>query len=332
MKRIYKNTDLNFPISLLPATTGETMVVKFFTRSDTQFIRKTKDDIVDGHITLTWSELSALDEGILNIWTLVSTHDSNLDDNSYDVAEVQNTPFYIVIGKKDGQESIEDMILNNYYSKEEIDEKFENIDVNIGDIDLTGYAKKATLTQAEYDALEYKDPDTIYIITDAEADYYTKEEIDDKLSNIDVSGGDVDLSNYYTKDEIYNKNEVDEALQNVSVDLTGYATEQWVNEQGYLTSIPENYVTESELGDSLNNKADKSEIPSLSGYATEEWITEQDYTRQTLLTKAEYDAITPEENVMYIITDVEDEWVGTQAEYDALPTKNPDTTYFIIEG
>lgn len=36
--------------------------------------------------------------------------------------------------------------------------------------------------------------------------------------------GNIDLSNYYTK------NEVDDALENVSVDLTGYATEEYVNE------------------------------------------------------------------------------------------------------
>ena len=44
------------------------------------------------------------------------------------------------------------------------------------------------------------------------SDYYTKEEVDEAIANIEVSGGDVDLSNYYTKEE------VDEAL--TSIELT----------------------------------------------------------------------------------------------------------------
>ena len=456
MKRIYKNTDLNFPISLLPVTENEQITVKFFTRSDLQYIRKTNDDIIDNHIVLTWQELSTLDEGILNVWVLTSSYDDNLPDNSYDVAEVRNTPYYIVTGKKDGEESIENFILNNYYTKDEIDDKLEHIDV-----DLTGYAKKATLTQAEYDALTEKDPDTIYIITDAETDYYSKEEVDNKVANVtvDLTGYatetwvneqlqdievDVDLTAYYTKEE------VDNAIENIdipTVDLGGYATEQWVENKGYITGVDlSNYATEAWVNEQLQdiptgadiailkynhqtnvfdgdfnatleaikdttkpfaiylpygtseylqasyvmpagtqiyaiadiassskiehyifainadgsytknveeialgggsgnvdltNYYNKQEVDDkvanvsvdLTGYATEEWIKEQDYTRQTLVTMAEYEAMEKEENVMYIITDVEDEWVGTQAEYDALPTKNPDTTYFIIEG
>lgn len=38
-----------------------------------------------------------------------------------------------------------------------------------------------------------------------------------------------------------------------TADLTGYATEQWVEDQGYLTTVPSEYVTETEL----NTKQDK---------------------------------------------------------------------------
>ena len=50
----------------------------------------------------------------------------------------------------------------------------------------------------------------------------------------------------------------------IDVDLTGYATEQWVDDKGYLKEIPEEYVTETELNAkgyattaSVNNKQDK---------------------------------------------------------------------------
>lgn len=65
--------------------------------------------------------------------------------------------------------------------------------------------------------------------------------------NIEISGGEsVDLSDYYTKGE------VDNLIDNVEVDLTGYATETYVSENyqpkgNYLTSIPSEYVTETEL-------------------------------------------------------------------------------------
>ena len=96
----------------------------------------------------------------------------------------------------------------------------------------------------------------------------------------------VDLGNYYTKTE------VDEKIANVNVDLTGYATKTYVQEQidaipepdlsdyalktdipkkvsdftndaGYLTSVPEEYITETEL----NAKGYLTEHQDLSDYA-----------------------------------------------------------------
>ena len=59
--------------------------------------------------------------------------------------------------------------------------------------------------------------------------------------------------------------------------LDGYATEDWVNDQGFLKEVPSEFVTESELNSAISGKADKSEIPSLEGYATEEWVRQQNY-------------------------------------------------------
>ena len=68
--------------------------------------------------------------------------------------------------------------------------------------------------------------------------------------------------------------------------LDGYATQNWVNDQGFLKEVPSEFVTESELNSAISGKADKSEIPSLDGYvkqedlasyATEEWVRQQNY-------------------------------------------------------
>ena len=50
-----------------------------------------------------------------------------------------------------------------------------------------------------------------------------------------------------------------------TVDLTGYATEKWVSEQGFLTEVPEEYVTDTDLGEALD------------GYATEQWVEDKKY-------------------------------------------------------
>lgn len=180
------------------------------------------------------------------------------------------------------------------------------------------------LTRAEGDskyqpkgdyALKSEIPSTDNFITDddlvgALEDYYTKEEVDDKLDD------KLDASAY------------------TPTDLSGYATQSWVNNQGYLTQHQElktingqsligngnidieggsadlsNYYNKQEVDDKLDlkanasdlsalnttvgqlsttveNKADKSEIPSLNGYATEQWVENKNYltTHQPLKT------------------------------------------------
>lgn len=76
-----------------------------------------------------------------------------------------------------------------------------------------------------------------------------------------IEGGETDLSNYYTKDEV-----------NALIPDTS----------DFITAIPEEYVTETELAQkgyltehqSLEGYAKTSDIPSLDGYATEQYVTD----------------------------------------------------------
>ena len=113
--------------------------------------------------------------------------------------------------------------------------------------------------------------------------------------NPDILGGNVDLSDYYTKGEVYNKNEVNELIDGVTagdVDLTnyytkqevdnkipslnGYATEQWVEDKNYLTEHQ-----------SLEDYAKKSDIPDVCKFITSvpaEYITEEELNGKGYLT------------------------------------------------
>lgn len=50
-------------------------------------------------------------------------------------------------------------------------------------------------------------------------------------------------------------------------DLSGYVTQSWVQSQNYLTEIPDEYATETEVTQAI--------AAALVGYATQEWVNEQ---------------------------------------------------------
>ena len=110
------------------------------------------------------------------------------------------------------------------------------------------------------------------------------------------------IPNLATKEEVTNLSEsVARDLENVvDVDLTGYATEQWVESQGYLKEHQDisNLATKTELTEAENNL--QGNITSLSesvardianvsvpeGVATEAWVQSQDYASKTYVNDA----------------------------------------------
>lgn len=116
--------------------------------------------------------------------------------------------------------------LDGYAKKEDIPDvsgfiKAEEVDKKIAAIpapDLTGYAKKADI------------PDVSKFITGEDLpsldNYATKDFVSQKINEAQLADKDVDLSAYYTK------NEVDKKLQDIEhpvPNLEGYATEEYVN-------------------------------------------------------------------------------------------------------
>ena len=117
------------------------------------------------------------------------------------------------------------------------------------------------------------------------SDYVTKSELQAKLDALDIN---IDLSSYATKEELTNAiNSIDLSSYAKKTDipsLDAYAKKTDIPDvSGYLTSIPEEYVTETELNakgyltehQDLSAYALKTEIPtvpSLDGYATTEYV------------------------------------------------------------
>lgn len=127
-----------------------------------------------------------------------------------------------------------------------------------------------------------------------------------------TGGGDIDLSNYYNKGEVdtkldakldvetYNSDKSTFALKTELADYltTTNAAETYQPIGDYLTSIPSEYVTDTELNAGLNNKVDvtaytqdkstfalKSEIPDTSNFATTSTVNGIETRLQTVETE-----------------------------------------------
>ena len=153
-------------------------------------------------------------------------------------------------------------------------------------------------------------------------------ELQTAIAELDINKITAALSGKANISDVYTKDEVDNLFENIEVDadLTGYATEEWVKQQGYLT-----------------------EHQSLAGYATESWVKEQNYLTEhqsldNYYTKSEVD--TAIENIEVNVDlsnyytkgevnsklsnklDTNKIWTGTQDEWDAL-TATQQNSYII---
>ena len=159
-----------------------------------------------------------------------------------------------------------DIDLSNYVTKSELQAKLDALDINIdlssyatkeeltnaiNSIDLSAYAKKTDIpslngyvTETELNSkgylTEHQDLSAYALKTEIPSldGLATTEYVDNAIANIPSGGGNVDLSNYYTKAE----------TNALIPSLEGYATEEYVSTA--INSIPatdlSNYYTKSE--------------------------------------------------------------------------------------
>lgn len=219
--------------------------------------------------------------------------------------------------------------------------------VGIIDQNAGGIIKYWEGTQAQYDAITTKDNNTIYYITDSE-DVYITNTVND-------------LVNYYKKTETFTKQEVNNLIsaittmdiqvvqtlpvqdistttiylvpkttaeQNDSYDEYIYVSNNWehigstdIDLSGYQTKIDSTHKLSSDLVNDTNNN---NKFVTSSEKTT--WSAK--YTKPsggipaTDLTTSVQNTLTKADNQV---------WYGTQAQYDAISQKNPDTLYCIVE-
>lgn len=165
------------------------------------------------------------------------------------------------------------------------------------------------------------------------AGYATEQFVKEEVEKAQLSGGEVDLSGYALKTELHNhsnKSILDgitstkisqwDSKSNFSGsynDLTNKPTiptktSQLSNDSNYITSIPNEYVTESEL----SNKGYLTSIPNTYALKTD---------IPTIPTSLPANGGNANTVGGYSI------WIGTQSQYDAISTKS-NTTIYMIEG
>ena len=172
--------------------------------------------------------------------------------------------------------------IENYYTKYEIDEIVEGLEISGG----------CCITEEEVDNKIESAKTEIENEIPSLSGYATEQWVLDKHY---ISG--VDLSNYALKSEIPTvptkvsafENDVPYLTEHQS--LSGYATEAFVSAYTYDkatidekvasggTFDPTNYYNKTEVNNIVNSAKTEveNEIPSLNGYATEQWVLDKHY-------------------------------------------------------
>ena len=81
--------------------------------------------------------------------------------------------------------------------------------------------------------------------------------------------------------------------------LNGYATQEWVTNQGYITSVPDTFATKNWV----QSQNYLIEHQSLEGYATQSWATSQflEESKIWTVTQSAWDALTSSQKASYTI-------------------------------
>ena len=204
-------TDLLFQITNLYDSNNETIriqdcnsfVAKFYTTDidNAAVSLKLNDELANVKIEenadyclVNSTDLSKMKDGVLFFNISYSVVDESYSDGLYNNVIAGNTNYYISLNNS-GE--------NDYYTKEEIDEKLDEITVG-GEIDLSNYYKKSEvdnllLAKADKSELTAKQDQLVSGVNIKTIN--NQSILGGGNIEIQTSTGETDLSDYYTKEE-----------------------------------------------------------------------------------------------------------------------------------
>lgn len=242
-------------------------------KADKSELTGKQDQLISGVNIKTINNQSILGSG--NIDIQASTGETDLSD--YYTKEEINETFATVsqvenkVDKVEGKSLIDDeeiqrlSTLNNY---DDSTIKGEIATLNSSKLDVSTY----TTDKANFATIEQLNEKQNALISGQNIKTINGNSL---LGSGDITitgGGDVDLSNYYNKTEVDTKLDAKLDVTAYTQDKSGFATktelsdyltssnaaETYQPKGNYLTSIPDEYITETELSDGLSNKLDTS--------------------------------------------------------------------------
>ena len=226
--------------------------------------------------------------------------------------------------------------LTNYYTKSEVDQKIADISINDVSVDLTNYYTKSEVDELIPDTSGFLTGNDVstFITISALSDYAMKTDISTFVTATDLStaiagiDASVDLSNYYTKDDVDQIVE-DLVLGDVSINLSDYATKQEIedNEEVTATAITDLYQKVTDLSTAIVG-IDAS--VDLSNYYTKSEVDQKiaDISIGDVSINIDTSNFIQKANNQ----PVNKIWVGTENEYQALSSFSNDTLYFVKEN
>lgn len=194
----------------------------------------------------------------------------------------------------------------------------------ISGVDLSDYATKEYVSGFTYDKATI-DEKVAGGGTFDPTQYYNKTQTNELLDNkLDASAyTPCDLSNYYTKAETNNQ------ISSATADM---ATTTWVGQQGYLTEHQSlsAYSTTQEVANMINQsvsgKADTSAVTNINSGLTSHTSNTSIHVTQTEKNTWNSKVDSSTLNNYLLKSKI---WCGTQAQYDAITTKDSETLYLI---
>lgn len=183
MKRITKNTDCKFKLKNIAGIYADKFSLALYTTSADTFKTYTEADATDGYINITYDEISLIGKGVINYVCVNHIPDEEFPDQYNDKTLYGTTDYYL--------------------------DSNITVDPSSSTIDALEKIQKALTTETT----ERKAQDeTLQSEIDKKAntdDVYSKTEVDSKLDNIN-------LTNYYNKEESDAKYATNDALSDVS--------------------------------------------------------------------------------------------------------------------